>query len=184
MDQLGVMHSAPGEAAIPYEFDVEGDLAVLGEDEERVEALLDSLEFGRRGRPAPPERAIPTTGWRRPRSSPTCSWPATGCTTIPPMVTASWGRWPPPTASRAARCPSASSPGVWNGPHLLARPLRLKSMLEDDEVPTTSTHRGRHPTCARSCASTSDSPRGLAPGRSPATPAVGPTEREFERGAG
>ena len=46
MDQLSVLLNALGEAGIPHEFDVEGDLAVLADDEERVEALLDTLEFG------------------------------------------------------------------------------------------------------------------------------------------
>ena len=52
MDQLSVLLTALGEAGIPHEFDVEGDLAVLAEDEDRVEALLDTLEF------ATPESAI------------------------------------------------------------------------------------------------------------------------------
>ncbi len=51
MDQLSVLLSALGEAGIPHEFDIEGDLAVLAEDEERVEELLDTLEFA-------PESAI------------------------------------------------------------------------------------------------------------------------------
>ena len=45
MDQLSVLLSALGEAGIPHEFDIEGDLAVLAEDEERVEELLDTLDF-------------------------------------------------------------------------------------------------------------------------------------------
>jgi len=52
MDQLGVLLGALGEAGIPHEFDVDGDLAVLTEDEERVESLLDTLDF------ATPESAI------------------------------------------------------------------------------------------------------------------------------
>jgi hypothetical protein len=52
MDQLGVLLGALGDAGIPHEFDVEGDLAVLAEDEDRVEELLDTLEFGE------PESAI------------------------------------------------------------------------------------------------------------------------------
>ena len=41
MDQLSVLLTALGEAGIPHEFDVEGDLAVLSDDEDRVESLLD-----------------------------------------------------------------------------------------------------------------------------------------------
>ncbi len=52
MDQLSVLLAALGEAGIPHEFDIEGDLAVLADDEERVESLLDTLEF------AAPESAI------------------------------------------------------------------------------------------------------------------------------
>jgi len=45
MDQLTILLNALGEAGIPHEFDVEGDLAVLADDEDRVEELLDTLEF-------------------------------------------------------------------------------------------------------------------------------------------
>ena len=45
MDQLTILLDALGEAGIAHEFDIEGDLAVLAEDEERVEELLDTLEF-------------------------------------------------------------------------------------------------------------------------------------------
>ncbi|MGZ4711272.1 MAG: hypothetical protein ACXWBN_21220, partial [Acidimicrobiales bacterium] len=45
MDQLSVLLTALGDAGIPHEFDIEGDLAVLADDEDRVEALLDTLDF-------------------------------------------------------------------------------------------------------------------------------------------
>jgi len=45
-DQLTILTDALAEAHIAYEFDIEGDVAVLAEDEEAVEALLDTLEFG------------------------------------------------------------------------------------------------------------------------------------------
>jgi len=45
-DQLTVLTDALAEAHIAYEFDVEGDVAVAVDDEERVEALLDELDFG------------------------------------------------------------------------------------------------------------------------------------------
>jgi len=45
-DQLTVLTDALVEARIAYEFDIEGDVAVLADDEERVEELLDSLDFG------------------------------------------------------------------------------------------------------------------------------------------
>ena len=45
-DQLTVLTDALVEAHIAYEFDVEGDVAVAIDDEDRVEALLDELDFG------------------------------------------------------------------------------------------------------------------------------------------
>jgi hypothetical protein len=45
-DQLTVLIDALVGAGIAYEFDVEGDVAVLADDETRVEELLDGLDFG------------------------------------------------------------------------------------------------------------------------------------------
>jgi len=45
-DQLSVLVEALTSAGVGYEFDIEGDLAVLEIDEQRVEEMLDGLEFG------------------------------------------------------------------------------------------------------------------------------------------
>ncbi len=45
-DQLTVLTDALVEAGIAYEFDIEGDVAVLVDDETRVEELFDRLNFG------------------------------------------------------------------------------------------------------------------------------------------
>ena len=45
-DQITVLTDALSEQGISYEFDIEGDLAVLTDDEDRVEAVLDDLELG------------------------------------------------------------------------------------------------------------------------------------------
>ena len=44
-DQLTVLTDALATAGLGYEFDIEGDLAVLAADEQRVEVLLDGLDF-------------------------------------------------------------------------------------------------------------------------------------------
>jgi hypothetical protein len=45
-DQLTILTDALVEAGIVYEFDVEGDVAVLADDESKVEEMLDGLDFG------------------------------------------------------------------------------------------------------------------------------------------
>jgi hypothetical protein len=43
-DEVARLVDALVDASIPYEFDVEGNLVVVGDDEQRVEALFDTLE--------------------------------------------------------------------------------------------------------------------------------------------
>ena len=131
MDQLGVLTSALGEAAIPYEFDIEGDLAVLAEDEERVEALLDSLDFG------PVDSAMedgdPDDGLE---TAEILSDLFVACDRLhnnPRDADGILGAVAAADRIEGRSLPFGYEPRVWNG--LIERSLRLKSMLEDDEVP-------------------------------------------------
>jgi hypothetical protein len=130
MDQLGVLTAALGEAGVPYEFDIEGDLAVLAEDEERVEALLDSLEFG------PVDSAFddgdPDDGLE---TAEILSDMFVACDRLhnnPQDADGILGAVAAAERIEGRSLPFGYEPRVWNG--LIERSLRLKSMLEDDAV--------------------------------------------------
>ena len=130
MDQLGVLTAALGEAAIPYEFDIEGDLAVLAQDEERVEALLDALEFG------PVESAFDDgdadDGLE---TAEILSDLFVACDRLHNNAHDADGILGAVAAAErldGRSLPFGYEPRVWNG--IIGRSLRLKSMLEDDAV--------------------------------------------------
>ena len=145
-EQLVTLTDGLMERGIGYEFDVEGDLVVLATDEDGVEALLDVIEFGPAEADAAGRRrttttadearldeaAIPTTGWRPPRSCPTCSWPATGCRRTPATPTACWGWSARPSKLAGRPLPFGYEPAVWEG--MVGAAGGLRDDLEGDEA--------------------------------------------------
>ena len=130
MDQLGVLTGALGEAGIPYEFDIEGDLAVLVTDEARVEALLDALEFGEVDRAL--DDGDPDDGLE---TAEILSDLFVACDRLHNNARDADGILGAVAAAdriEGRSLPFGYEPRVWNG--LIERSLRLKSMIEDDAV--------------------------------------------------
>ena len=132
MDQLGVLTAALGEAGIPYEFDIEGDLTVLAEDEARVETLLDTLDF------APVDVATyagdgdPDDGLE---TAAILSDLFVACDRLhnnPQDADGILGAVAAADRIDGRSLPFGYEPRVWN--NLIERTLRLKSMIEDDQV--------------------------------------------------
>jgi hypothetical protein len=132
MDQLGVLTSALGEAGIAYEFDIEGDLTVLAEDEPRVEEVLDGLELGPADQASYAGDADPDDGLE---TAEILSDLFVACDRLhknPKDADGILGAVAAAERLNGRSLPFGYEPRVWN--NLLERTLRLKSIIEDDAV--------------------------------------------------
>jgi hypothetical protein len=132
-DQLNVLTEALASAGIGYEFDIEGDLAVLATDEDRVETLLDGLDFGTpasaesEGEDVDPDDGIETAG--------ILSDLFVACDRLQRDATDHDGVLGAVAAVNRVegrRLPFGYSPSVWND--LVEQAVRLRSDLEDGEA--------------------------------------------------
>lgn len=129
MDQLGLLTAALGEGAIPFEFDVEGDLAVLVADEDRVEEILDSLDLG------PVDEAAAGGDDDGLETAEILSDQFVACDRLhnnPRDADGILGAVACADRLDGRSMPFGYEPRVWND--IRERSLRLKSMLEDDAV--------------------------------------------------
>jgi hypothetical protein len=132
-DQITVLTDALVGAAIGYEFDIEGDLAVLADDEERVEELLDGLDFANpAAAEAEGEGLDPDDGLE---TAEILSDLFVACDRLQHDATDHEGVLGGVAAVNRIEgraLPFGYAPSVWND--LLEQAMRLRSDLEDGEV--------------------------------------------------